>query len=318
MLEIRRYTPDKAAEWDAFVRQAKNATFLFHRGYMDYHSDRFADYSLMFYDKGKLCALLPANRCNDTLYSHQGLTYGGLVMNLQCRTAQVRDLFVQLNSYLYSEGFRRVVYKHIPWVYAHWPSEEDLFALSNVCHAQLRARDVASVVMLDRRLPFSTLRKRGVKKAQAAGLLVQETDDFAPFWQLLEDNLWQKFRAKPVHSLAEISLLKNRFPDHIRLFVVRQGDELLGGTVLYMDAQVAKTQYISANEKGKRLGAIDGLFCHLLQDFESKGMRYFDFGTSNLAHNDNLNDPLIFQKEGFGGRAVCYDTYEWEVEGIKS
>ena len=61
MIEIVRYTPDMAASWDAFVGQSKNATFLFYRGYMDYHADRFADFSLMFYDKGRLCALMPAN-----------------------------------------------------------------------------------------------------------------------------------------------------------------------------------------------------------------------------------------------------------------
>ena len=66
MIDIVRYTPDRAEEWDAFVRQSKNATFLFYRGYMDYHADRFADYSLMFYDKGRLCALLPANRKGET------------------------------------------------------------------------------------------------------------------------------------------------------------------------------------------------------------------------------------------------------------
>ena len=77
MVEIARYTPDKAAEWDDFVGKSKNATFLFHRGYMDYHADRFADFSLMFYYKGRLCALLPANDDgNGSLCSHRGLTYG--------------------------------------------------------------------------------------------------------------------------------------------------------------------------------------------------------------------------------------------------
>ena len=47
MIEIVRYTPGKASEWDAFVRKSKNATFLFYRGYMDYHADRFEDFSLM-------------------------------------------------------------------------------------------------------------------------------------------------------------------------------------------------------------------------------------------------------------------------------
>ena len=79
MFDIRRYTPEKAAEWNAFVAQSKNGTFLFDRRYMDYHSDRFEDYSLMFYREDRLYALMPANRCGDVFQSHAGLTYGGVV-----------------------------------------------------------------------------------------------------------------------------------------------------------------------------------------------------------------------------------------------
>ena len=43
------------------------------------------------------------------------------------------------------------------------------------------------------------------------------------------------------------------------------------------------------------------------------GIAYFDFGKSTERHGEYLNEQLIFQKEGFGGRAVCYDTYVWTV-----
>jgi len=315
MFEIRRYTEADKAEWDAFVAQSKNGTFLFFRDYMDYHADRFSDHSLMVYDAdGRLYALLPANDDGQgALRSHQGLTYGGLVMSRGCKAAQVRDLFVLLNDYLRGQGFRRVVYKHVPWVYDRLPAEEDLFAIANVCHAQLYARDIASVVMLGRRLPFSTLRRRGVKKGLQAGLCVRELSDLAVFWQMLEQHLEQKFQARPVHSLDEIMLLKERFPDNIRLMTVCKDGVIVGGTLLYDCGQTVKTQYIVASEEGRQLGALDFLFGHLLDRYEAEGRQFFDFGTSNKVENDDLNEPLIFQKEGFGARAVCYDTYEWNV-----
>jgi hypothetical protein len=116
-----------------------------------------------------------------------------------------------------------------------------------------------------------------------------------------------------VHSLPEIQLLHSRFPQQIRLFVVKSGQQVIGGTVLYLSHHVVKTQYIATNAAGRACGALDLLFCHLLQKFQQENMDYFDFGTSNLVENDNLNAPLIHQKEGFGGRAVCYDTYEWTL-----
>ena len=313
MFEIRRYTKADKAAWDAFVAQSKNGTFLFFRDYMDYHADRFADHSLMIYYKSSLYALLPANLRDDTLYSHQGLTYGGLLMTSDSKTAVVRDAFVAMNNFLRQEGISRVIYKPIPWIYASLPSEEDLFALNNVCKAQVSSRDVATVVMLSHRLPLSELRRRCVKKAWKAGVEIREAQDCSVFWPLLEANLKRRYNARPVHSLEEITLLKSRFPQQIRLFVACKDGRVIGGTLLYICARTIKTQYISANEEGRRVGALDLLFTTLLDKCSENGMEYFDFGTSNRPENDDLNDSLIFQKEGFGGRAVCYDTYEYSL-----
>ena len=302
-----------ADEWNAFVATSKNATFLFDRRYMDYHSDRFEDCSLMVYRQSELYALLPANRVADTVFSHQGLTYGGLLMTSDAKTAQVRDAFVAVNAFLRQEGVKRVIYKHIPWIYASLPAEEDLFALNNVCHAQICSRDVATVVMLRRRLPLSELRRRCVKKAQKAGVEIREIQDLSAFWPLLEANLKARYDARPVHSLEEIALLRSRFPQQIRLFVACKDGRVIGGTLLYICGHTVKTQYISTNDEGRRVGALDLLFTTLLDRCCENGMEFFDFGTSNHPDNDDLNDSLIFQKEGFGGRAVCYDTYEYSL-----
>ena len=313
MFEIRRYTAERADEWNAFVAASKNGTFLFDRRYMDYHGDRFEDCSLMVYFKSRLYALLPANRLDDTLYSHQGLTYGGLVMSDSSTTALVRELFREMNDWLREAGVRKVVYKHVPWIYASLPAEEDLFALANVCRASLSSRDVGSVVMLNRRLKFSTLRSRCVKKALKAGVEIRESQDCSEFWPLLEANLKAKYDARPVHSLGEIALLRSRFPRQIRLLVACREGRVIGGTLLYICARTVKTQYISANEEGRRVGALDLLFTTLMDQCSENGAEYFDFGTSNLPDNNDLNDSLIFQKEGFGGRAVCYDIYEYSL-----
>ncbi|MCH5307119.1 MAG: GNAT family N-acetyltransferase [Prevotella sp.] len=314
MFEIVRYTPSKAAEWDKFVAQSKNGTFLFNRAYMDYHHDRFEDFSLMVYRKNRLYALFPANIDKDGIWwSHQGLTYGGMIMDEHCKTAEIRTVFVLLNEYLSNHTIRQVVYKHIPWIYSSQPSEEDLFALTNVCHATIRSRDVASAVFLRHSLPLSTLRIRGVKKALKNRLTIEESSDYVAFWQLLEGTLQIRHHASPVHSLSEIQGLQSDFPENIRLFVVKKGQDMIAGTVLYVNKKTVKTQYIAANEEGRMLGALDLLFQQLLKMFGISGMDYFDFGTSNLLGNGDLNDTLIFQKEGFGGRGICYDTYEWTL-----
>ena len=300
-----------ANEWNAFVAMAKNATFLFHRDYMDYHADRFADASLMVYDdRQRLFALMPANRVGEVLFSHQGLTYGGVVLGVKATAAVVCQAMEAINRHLRQQGIARVVCKPLPAVYADIPSDEPLYAFTQVCRARLLARDIASVVNLGHRLPFAELRRRGMRKAVAQGLRVECSDDFNTFWSILSDNLLRKYQSHPVHTISEIALLHSHFPDNIRLYAVFEGCEMVAGTVLFVTPRVVKAQYISASERGKQLGALDLLFHHLFAN-PPQQQAYFDLGTSALDHSTELRLPLIFQKEGFGARAICYDTYEW-------
>jgi hypothetical protein len=312
MFEVRRYTPDKANEWNRFVATSKNGTFLFDRQFMDYHADRFTDCSLMFYRDNALYALLPANVKGDVLTSHGGLTYGGLVMSSRCSAKGVQEVFAAMNTYLADLGIRRVVYKAIPWIYHQLPAEEDLYALTSISHATLIIRDISSAVIGDRPVKFSESRKSGLRKALRMGLTVRESEDFATFWQILNANLTAKYGVRPVHSVSELELLHGHFPQGIRLYMVYDGEMPLGGTLLFLTPQVLHTQYISATAEGKAHGAIDLLFNHLINEVYTD-YRYIDFGKSTVSDSADLNEQLIFQKEGFGARAVCYDTYEWTL-----
>ena len=312
MFEVRRYTPDKANEWNRFVAASKNGPFLFERQFMDYHADRFTDCSLMFYRDNALYALLPANVKGDVLTSHGGLTYGGLVMSSRCSAKGVQEVFAAMNTYLSDMGVRRVVYKAIPWIYHQLPAEEDLYALTSISHATLIIRDISSAVIGDRPVKFSESRKSGLRKALRMGLTVRESEDFATFWQILNANLTAKYGVRPVHSVSELELLHGHFPQGIRLYMVYDGETPLGGTLLFLTPQVLHTQYISATAEGKAHGAIDLLFNHLINEVYTD-YRYIDFGKSTVSDSADLNEQLIFQKEGFGARAVCYDTYEWTL-----
>ena len=301
-----------ADEWNQFVSASKNGTFLFDRRFMDYHSDRFSDHSLMCYRDGRLYALLPANEKGDTLVSHGGLTYGGLVTDSRCSAKGVLDTFTAINDYLRRQAIRRVVYKAIPWIYHQLPAEEDLYALTAVCHARLTIRDISSAIVASRRLKFNESRRSGLRKALKAGLRICESDDVDAFWPILNDNLTQKYAVHPVHTADELRLLQSRFPENIKLWLVLDGDKPVGGTLLFLTPQVLHTQYISATPYGKQHGALDLLFDHLINNIYAS-YPYIDFGKSTVSDSADLNGQLIFQKEGFGARAVCYDTYEYEL-----
>ena len=311
-MEIRRYRREDKELWNSFVSKARNATFLFDRNYMDYHADRFDDNSFMFYHKGKLKAVLPANVSGDTLYSHQGLTYGGLLLDKKATVEDVLECFDSLNSWLRENGISKVVYKALPWIYQQYPSEEDLYALTWKCKAQLISRNIASTIVIDNKLKFAESRKSGIRKALSLNIEVGESNDVDGFWHVLEDNLGNRYNAKPVHTSSEMKLLMSRFPNNIKLYVAKMNGEIVGGTLIYVTPQVVHTQYISASVEGKKHGALDLLFDYIINKVYAN-CRYFDFGKSTEQGGAYLNEPLIFQKEGFGGRGVCYDWYQWEL-----
>ena len=313
MFEIVRYTPAQFHAWNTFVASSKNGTFLFDRNYMDYHADRFKDFSLMVYRRGKLYALLPCNIQEDmTVVSHGGLTYGGLIMNEKATAKDVLDVFRMLQDYLRQAGCRRIIYKPTPAIYHRQPAEEDLYAIVELFGARLKERALSSTIYRDQLNKWYRIRACGCKKAAEAGISIKESDDFATFWTILTDNLSHKYGLKPVHTTEEISRLQAAFPDNIRLFAAYKEEKMLGGTVLYITPQVVHSQYISANEEGKQLHVLDLLF-HNVIGMSLKKHPYFDFGISTEEHGIILNEQLIYQKEGFGGRGICYDIYEWEI-----
>ncbi|MDE7388978.1 MAG: GNAT family N-acetyltransferase [Muribaculaceae bacterium] len=314
-LTVRRYNSAVDRDmWDSFVdKEARNATFLHLRDYMDYHSDRFADNSLIVEAGGRTVALLPGCALDNGIFSsHAGLTYGGLLMSPRLTQQMAIDAFGEINAVLRSDGFVRAIYKPVPHIYHRTPAEEDLYALFHEgLGLTLQGRSPSAVVMMADRLGLTENRRRGVKKALARGVRIVESADFSDFWKILTDNLEYRHGAAPVHTLSEIELLHGRFPERIRLFEARGADgSALAGCVIYDCGTVWHTQYISASEAGRECAALDLLLSTLLDKCPA---RYFDFGTSTEHGGRYLNAGLIHQKEGFGGRAVTYDTWMYSL-----
>jgi hypothetical protein len=309
---IKRYQEDDYANWNTFVSQAKNATFLFQRDFMDYHKDRFEDYSLMIYKNEKLVAVLPANKVGEIVYSHQGLSYGGLIYGEKLKLASVILVFKTILFYLNENKITNIQLKTIPSIYHNKPAEELNYAVF-LAEARLIRRDTLAVIDLSKSIRFSKIRKRGVQKGISNGLIIREETSLESFWNLiLIPNLELKHNIEPVHSLDEIQLLKNHFPENIRQFNVYHNDEIVAGTTVFESENVAHCQYISKFEDQENLGSLDFLFDHLIQKvFVDKP--FFDFGISNENNGKILNKGLSYWKESFGASTIAHDFYDVET-----
>jgi hypothetical protein len=307
-VRVLPYTDEHRRAWDELVGRSRNGTFLFQRDYMEYHRDRFTDCSRILEEDGRPLALFPANRAGDVVSSHGGLTYGGLVVDEAFKTPIAVMALHALCRSLAEDGVRRIKYKTVPWFYHRGPTEEDRYAL-HMAGAVVMRRDVTSVVDPRHPIAFQERRRRSARKAAKAGLVARASDDLPAYWALLSENLQARFGRAPVHTLAEIQRLQGLFPAQIRLHASYEGADMRAGVLVYETDTTAHVQYISADERGKQLGALDLLFEHLLGEvFRAKP--YFDFGTSMEEDGRGVNRGLIDQKEGFGARAVVQDHYE--------
>ncbi|KJV36818.1 GNAT family N-acetyltransferase [Luteibacter yeojuensis] len=308
MLTVRPYVAADEARWDAVVAASRNGTFLHRRAYMDYHADRFTDASLLIEDDGEAVAVLPANRAGDTVSSHAGLTYGGLVASRALRAGRTLEAFERIGAHYRGAGVGRIVYKPVPHVFHAAAAEEDLYALHCV-GATLVRRDLSSVLAPVEKPPMSGMRRRAVAKARAAGVTTRTGGDMAPFHALLAEVL-RRHDATPTHTCAELQLLRSRFPAQIVLHEAFRGGELLAGAVVYDFGRVVHTQYLAASAAGRACGALSLLLGELVADVYAARQR-FSFGISTEDEGRLLNAGLVAQKESFGAHAVVHDRYEW-------
>ena len=329
-MTILPYSINKRELWNKFVAESKQATFLLDRNFMDYHADRFFDCSLLIYNgdvaetdvsDDALLALFPANWVEEerTVYSHQGLTYGGLVTKNGITQVEVLRIMQKVLMYYESYlGARSLLYKPIPYIYCRIPSQEDLYAMFRA-GGHLESRGVATVLCVLNPLNMRSLRVRQARKALENGFYIERMNDgdeecLREYWAVLEEVLRVYHNTKPVHTVEEMALLMRRFPRQIKLYVVRSSEaKVVAGTVVFETELVAHVQYIASKAEGRKYGALDLLLRHLCGE-RYKDKDYVDFGISTERGGYYLNEGLIFQKEGFGGRSVCYDAYRVELE----
>ncbi len=189
-ISLRRYCSADRQSWNEFVAASRNATFLFDRGYMDYHAERFADHSMIALKAGRPVALLPANIREEAgrsvLQSHGGLTYGGWI--LPARHFDASDmlrLFDMLAIYCRTEGISRLDYRPLPHIYHRMPSQEDIYALfrQGACLTEV---NLSCAIDLSAHPGLNTQQRRNLRRAIATeGVVIEEMPDVAPFHKLL-------------------------------------------------------------------------------------------------------------------------------------
>jgi Acetyltransferase (GNAT) domain len=318
-IQVARYSGENKAQWNRFLEVAKNSTFLFDRNFMDYHKDRFRDHSLIIKaNNNNLLGLLPANiTADNVLYSHQGLTYGGLIVQKEAKLINFISYFAAMLKFLHENEIKTLIYKEMPAFYNDIPSDEQQYVFF-LLNAKLIRRDAASTIRICLELPYQKRRVKSIKKARQLGVKVKADDNFEEFWnKILIPNLYERHGIAPVHTLEEITALHEKFPDNIRQYNAYLNGKIMAGTTMFEMPEVAHSQYFSGNAEGRRNGSVDLLCGHLISNTYQK-KTFFDFGISNENNGLTLNKGLLEWKEGFGARTYSQNFYEIKTQNYTS
>lgn len=317
MINVVRYDNAQKSLWDQFVLSARNSTLLHLRTYMDYHSYRFTDASLIFRDdNGKPLALLPSNIDGDVVYSHRGLTFGGFIIKSELHTLDFDKIFkAALAYYRNNMGASRFVIKPIPYIYSVVPCQEELYFIHQ--HGgKLLQRNLSQTICATNMPKISELRRRCITKATKLGITISEATQRAEwdkFHSILSSVLKDRHATNPVHTSDELWYLHSCFSDNIKLFVAYEQQEIIAGSIIYISPNVIHTQYLASSPKGQQVGALDLVVSTIINQFsQANSQQYLDFGISTEL-DGSLNFGLTLQKEGFGGRGVCYDSYSLDL-----
>ncbi len=311
MIEIVKYSKEYKRDWDEFVEQSENSSFLFFRDYMEYHSDRFADFSMLLYEKSKLKALMPANIKNKSIYSHQGLTFGGIIHKANLS-------FEKLNQY-YSCFFNHVTknnvithsIKTIPFFYFKSLTQSHDFFLQGLPEVEISNAIGAFINCKNHQFPKSSIEKRKLNLEQFD---IDEKFCIEEYWPVLEINLREQHDNKPVHTLDEIILLKKKFPENIKLFSLRNrvSKKIEAGTLIYSYGNVVKMQYIATSQEGRDNRASHALYYLFIKKYKHE-KDFIDMGTCMTG--DDINKGLLYLKQRFG--AGVYNAKSFQFVGLQ-
>lgn len=308
MYTVRLYQKNDFDSWNAFINQAKNATFLFHRNFMEYHEDRFFDYSLIVENEQKWTAVLPANTVENTVHSHQGLTYGGLVYGEKTDAAEVRVIWNAVIDFLRKEHKTILEYKPVLPIYNQKSSEEMVYFLFRD-GAKVTHKNLFLVIDFRRNWTISKSKLKHFRRVSELDLEIRQEQNFEQFWnKVLIPRLSERHQTKPVHSLEEIQKLAAHFPENILQYNAYFEDEIVAGITLFHFGNGIKSQYGTTTAVGEKIRALDFLTISLIEEFKDQ-VSFFDMGTVNENNDLGYSLGLLKQKEEYGCSVYTQDFY---------
>ncbi|MBK6364899.1 MAG: hypothetical protein IPN49_03180 [Saprospiraceae bacterium] len=301
---IRKYETSDEKNWEDLVKKCKNPAFVLTRRFLQYHENKFDDYSLVVYNDNFLIAALPACRQENVWYAHPGLPFADLIMADRYKWTMTKDIVSKIISFLKEAGFTEMIVKIMPQMYKKLPGDEWLYYLRNY-GARLFEQKLTTAIPL---IEYENIRKDviNISKQNKRNFIIKEAgDQLTDLYELMKKNMAEKYNSLPTHTLADLLKLQKLFPEKINCIAGFEGEELKGGIILFIYESVVKVQYIFSSQQF----LADVLLLKTVELYRS-GYTFIDLGTSNSLPNNEINYGVLQFKAKNGGKAFIVESYE--------
>ncbi len=311
-MQIVRLQADQVRQWDDFVVRANNGTIFHTLRFLSYHPEnRFKNNHLMIYDRKKLVAVFPAVEKDNRIISHQGASYGGLVVDQSLGVQDICAIVEQLVNHFRKHQYQELIITQPPLIYYRLPHQYIDFALIKSGFVY-KKREITAVITMGQDDPLDTFRadaRRSTKKAIREGVVIKIDEEFDIFYRILEKNLGMRHNVKPTHTLEELLKLKKLFPEEILLFSAYYKNRMIGAMVNFLtNTNVVLAFYISHDGQFQEYRPVNMLFYETIKWCREHGFRYLDLGTFTL--NMEPNWGLGRFKENHNAHGFLRDTYQ--------
>ncbi len=314
MLKIRKYSIDKKTEWDNLVSHSDNSFFFFKRDFLEYHQKPLVDFSVMIYQDNKLKAIMPINIIDHIAYSHQGITYGGLITESRCFYS---DYVIYLNKILEFLKNNKVIHLVVsPQPSAYFKTQSNKLDL--IIQRNQIKMDKCSVgaILNQQNFRLPTKRKLNIKSSLLENYEFSTTTDLSIYWDLVEKFYHQRFGFNPVHNFNEIKYLHDTFKGNINITSLKdiKSNKTVAGLMIFEDEKIAKIQYIAYEETAQNL--INLLYYETLDYYIKRG-KSIDWGSSMDIKDGEVKTSILWLKEKFGASPTAMNTVTFDLNQLK-
>lgn len=312
-LAVERYTEAFRDQWDDLVEASPTGTIQQTRRFLDYHGERFDDFSLVVTEqrsgRPRTIAVLPLARTSaDRAVSHPGAAHGGLVARTPLGIERTVAALESIESFLVRIGLTSIQYRPSPATFHSVTCEDDTAALA-LLGASVCSRVPNTVV--DTRVT-ELGRERNRRFARRAGCTSSETQDSTGIHILLCETLDRRHRVRPVHTNEQLLDLKKRFPHDVRFFETYHEEKLVAGVITFQLNRATHIQYMCSSPEGFIVRALDNTIELVAQEMPAHSC-YLSLGISTSPDGLELNPGLARFKEKFGGTTHCIDRIDWQL-----